>query len=149
MSEQSPVARVRALCPTCHDLGTVESPLPGMHVLCPTCRNGTRPESPFEPLPFTLPPEPPVSEAEREEGDRLVAEASAPAYDKGAILWAAVDVAADVLTMRRGTHVEFEVPMSLLRQFMRHDDLVPRLVVSFCAGLASGVALLGMLLWLL
>src|SRR3546814_13358100 len=62
-----PRARV---CATCHDLGTVESPLPGMHVLCPTCCNGTRRPSEPGPLPFTLPPESPVSEAERAEGDR-------------------------------------------------------------------------------
>src|SRR3546814_17618518 len=78
-----PRARV---CATCHDLGTVESPLPGMHVLCPTCCNGTRRPSEPEPLPFTLPPESPVSEAERAEGDRLVAEASASNH-RAPLLW--------------------------------------------------------------
>src|SRR3546814_783257 len=131
-----PRARV---CATCHDLGTVESPLPGMHVLCPTCCNGTpRPSEP-EPLPFTLPPESPVSAAERAEGDRLDAVASA-SNPPDPLLWATVDEAADVLTIRRGTRVEIEVPLSLLRVYRRHDDLVPRLVAAGFTGLLIGGA---------
>src|SRR3546814_4758461 len=91
-------------------------------LLCPTCCNGTRRPSEPEPLPFTLPPESPVSEAERAEGDRLVAEASA-SNPRAPLLWATVDEAADVLTIRRGTRVEIEVPLSLLRVYRRHDEL--------------------------
>src|SRR3546814_20930390 len=94
-----PRARV---CATCHDLGTVESPLPGMHVLCPTCCNGTRRPSEPEPLPFTLPPESPVSKAERAEGERLVAEASA-SKPRAPLLLAPVDEAADDMNTRPRT----------------------------------------------
>src|SRR3546814_3656470 len=51
-----------------------------------------------------------------------------------------VDEAADVLTIRRGTRVEIEVPLSLLRVYRRHDDLVPRLVAAGFTGLLIGGA---------
>jgi hypothetical protein len=160
VNEKSPdpdVARVRALCANCRNLGTVEVPgKPGLHVLCAECANlhggpkrpiyARRDEYRDPPtLPFTLPPEPVVTDAEREEVDRIFEALDGASDDMQACSESILQsVGAD-----RAWIAGYVDGMRYWTGSNRHDDIVGSKTLSFCAGLLCGALLVGVLLWLL